>query len=102
MERVREESQKRKSEKRREEKGRKDKRGSMKRKSEAGARKGRKVGKTVFLPVICGPGGSKRRLAKVASAEPACQMKDKKLYAVVARSTFASQMHKTPTASEHF
>ena len=41
--------------------------------------------------MICGSGGSKSRLAKAAGAEPAGQMKDEKLHAVVARSTFASQ-----------
>ena len=49
-----------------------------------------KVGKsrnTVF-PMICGSGGSKSRLAKAAGAEPAGQMSDEKLHAVVARSTF--------------
>ena len=52
-----------------------------------------KVGKsrnTVF-PMICGSGGSKSRLAKAAGAEPAGQMRDEKLHAVVARSTFPSQ-----------
>ena len=50
-----------------------------------------KVGKsrnTVFFPVFCGAGGSKSRLAKAAGAEVACQMRDEKLHAVVARSTF--------------
>ena len=41
--------------------------------------------------MICGSGGSKSRLAKAAGAEPARQMRDKQLYAVVARSKFASQ-----------
>ena len=52
-----------------------------------------KVGKsrnTVF-PMIWGSGGSKSRLPKVAGAEPACQRRDEKLHAVVARSTFPSQ-----------
>ena len=35
-----------------------------------------------------GSGGSKSRLAKAAGAEPAGQMRDEKLHAVVARSTF--------------
>ena len=49
-----------------------------------------KVGKsrnTVCFPMICGSGGSKSRLAKAAGAEPAGQMRDEKLHAVVARST---------------
>ena len=53
-----------------------------------------KVGKSrnsVFFPMICGSGGSKSRLAKTAGAEPAGQMRDEKLHAVVARSTFPSQ-----------
>ena len=41
--------------------------------------------------MVCGPGGSKSRLAKAAGAEPAGQMRDEKLHAVVARSTFQSQ-----------
>ena len=41
--------------------------------------------------MICGSGGSKSRLAKAAGAEPAGQMRDEKLQAVVARSTFPSQ-----------
>ena len=41
--------------------------------------------------MICGSGGSKSRLAKAAGAEPAGQMSDEKLHAVVARSTFRSQ-----------
>ena len=52
-----------------------------------------KVGKsrnTVF-PMICGSGGSKSRLAKATGAEPAGQMRDEQLHAVVARSTFPSQ-----------
>ena len=41
--------------------------------------------------MIWGSGGSKSRLAKAAGAEPAGQMRDEKLHAVVARSAFASQ-----------
>ena len=41
--------------------------------------------------MIWGSGGSKSRLAKAAGAEPAGQMRDEKLHAVVARSTFRSQ-----------
>jgi len=41
--------------------------------------------------MICGPGGSKNRLAKAAGAEPSGQIRDEKLHAVVARSTFPSQ-----------
>ena len=41
--------------------------------------------------MICGSGGSKSRLAKAAGAEPSGQMRDEKLHAVVARSTFPNQ-----------
>ena len=52
--------------------------------------------------MICGSGGSKSRLAKAAGAEPAGQMRDEKLHAVVARSTFPSQNVQNTSASEHF
>jgi len=64
-----------------------------------------KVGKlrnTVFFPMICGSGGSKSRLAKAAGAEPAGQMRDEKLHAVVARSTFRSQNVQNTPFSDHF
>ena len=53
-----------------------------------------KVGKsrfTVFFPMICASRGSKSNLAKAAGAEPSGQMRNEKLHAVVARSTFPSQ-----------
>ena len=62
-----------------------------------------KVGKSRFavvFPMIC---GSRRNLAKAAGTEPAGQMRDEKLHAVVAGSTFRSQnvqMQSTP-GSEH-
>ena len=84
------------SEKRREEKRRSKKRKSQK-KEDPGARKGRKVPKH-----CCGCGGSKSRLAKAAGAEPAGQMRDEKLHAVLARSTFRSQKCKKLTVSDHF
>ena len=52
--------------------------------------------------MICGSGGSKSRLAKAAGAEPAGQMRDEKVHAVVARSTFASQNVQNTWVSEHF
>ena len=74
---------------------RKEERRSQKRKSQKkedpGARKGRKVAKHCVFPLICRSGGSKSRLAKAAGAEPAGQMRDEKVHAVVARSTFRSQ-----------
>ena len=57
-----------------------------------------KVGKsrnTVFFQ-------SKSRLAKAAGAEPAGQMRDEKLHAVVARSTFRRQNAQNTPASDHF
>ena len=52
--------------------------------------------------MICGSGGSKSRLAKAAGAEPAGQMRDEKLHAVVARSTFPSQNVQNTRWSDHF
>ena len=101
--RVREEKrieEKRREENRREEERRSKKRNSQK-KEDPGARKGRKVVKHRVWPKICGPGGSKSRLAKVAGAEPCGQMRDEKLHAVVARSKFPSQNVQNTSASEH-
>ena len=80
----------RRIEKRRAEERRSEKRKSEK-KEDPGARKGRKVAQHCVFPMICGSGGSKNRLAKAAGAEPAGQMRDEQLHAVVARSTFRSQ-----------
>ena len=59
--------------------------------------------------MICGSGGSKSRLAKAAGAEPSGQMKDAKVHAVVARSTFVSnrstfvsEKAKDTSRSDHF
>ena len=71
-------------------------------KEDPGARKGRKVAVHCVFPMICGPGGSKSRLAKAAGAEPAGQMRDDKLHAVVAQSTFPSQNVQSTPCSEHF
>ena len=57
---------------------------------------------TLCFPVICGPGGSKSRLAKAAGAQPAGQMRNKKLYAVLARSTFRSQNVQNTPGPDHF
>ena len=79
---------------------------SGKRKSQktedAGARKGRKVAQHCVFSMICGSGGSKSRLAKAAGAEPCGQMRDEKLHAVVARSTFPSQNVQNTQTSERF
>ena len=45
--------------------------------------------------MICGPGGSKSRLAKAAGAEPSGQMRDEKLHAVVHEAYFEVKMCKT-------
>ena len=71
-------------------------------KEDADARKGRKVAKHCVFPMICGSGGSKSRLAKAAGADPAGQMRDEKVHAVVARSTFPSQNVQNTPASDHF
>ena len=83
------------------EKRRSEKRKSQK-KEDPGARKGGKVAKHCVFPMIWGSGGSKSRLAKAAGAEPAGQMRDKKMGAVVARSTFRSQSIQNTSASELF
>ena len=71
-------------------------------KEDAGARKGRKVAINCVFPMIWGSGGSKSRLAKAAGAEPAGQMRDEKVHAVVARSTFPSQNAQNTPTSDHF
>ena len=71
-------------------------------KEDAGARKGREVAIHCVFPTICGSGGSKSRLAKAAGAEPAGQMRDEELHAVVARSTFGSKKAKSTSRSDHF
>ena len=82
------------------EESRSEKRKSQK-KEDADARKGRKVATPCF-PMICGSGGSKSRLAKAAGAEPSGQMRDEKVHAVVARSTFVSEKGKNTLRSDHF
>ena len=52
--------------------------------------------------MIWGSGGSKSSLAKAAGAEPAGQMRDEKVHAVVARSAFASQNVQSTPRSDHF
>ena len=76
--------------------------GESQKREDAGARKGREVAKHCVCPMICGSGGSKRRLAKAAGAEVAGQRRDEKLHAVVARSTFGSKKCQSTPFSEHF
>ena len=62
-----------------------------------------KVGKsrnTMFFQWF-GSGGSKSRLAKAASAEPSGEVRNEKLHAVVARSTFPSQNVQSTSCSDH-
>ena len=54
------------------------------------------------FPQICGSGGSKSRLTKAAGAEQSGQMRDEKVHAVVARSTFPSQNVQYTSAPKHF
>ena len=64
-----------------------------------------KVGKsrnTCVFPMICGSGGSQSRLAKAAGAEPAGQISDEKLHAIVVRSRFPSQNVQNTPVSDHF
>ena len=102
-----EESEKRREEERRSKRGEKRRRKKIKKrkspkKEDPSARKGRKVAKHCVFPMICGSGGSKSRLAKAAGAEPAGQMRDEKVHAVVARSRFQRQKCQNLTGSEHF
>ena len=76
--------------------------GESQKREDAGARKGREVAKHCVFPVFCGSGGSKSRLAKAAGAEVAGQMRDEKLHAVVARSTFGSKKCQNTSCSDHF
>ena len=94
--------EKRREEKRREEKKKEEQRRESQKKEDAGARKSRKVAKHCLFPMICGSGGSRSRLPRAAGAEPSGQMRDEKLHAVVARSTFPSQNVQTTSASDHF
>ena len=82
------------SEKRREEERRSQKRKSQK-KEDTGARKGMKVAKHCVVPMICGSGGSKSRLAKAAGAEPAGQIEMKKCTPLWCEAYFEVKMYKT-------
>ena len=75
-------------------------RGREKRRVEE-SRSEKKVAKRCVFPMICGSGGSKSRLAKAAGADPAGQMRDEKVHAVVARTTFPSQNVQNIPCSDH-
>ena len=57
---------------------------------------------TMFFQWFVAPEGRKSRLAKAAGAEPSGQMRNEKLHAVVARSTFGSQNAHNTSCSDHF
>ena len=70
---------------------RKEKKRSGKIREERRCRRAEKVGKsrfTMFVPMICGSGGSKSRLAKAAGAEPAGQMRGEKICTPLWREAF--------------
>ena len=93
----REESEKRREEKKRREKISVEKESEERRSRHAKRQESRE---TLCFPMICGSGGSKSRLAK-AAGEPSGQMRDEKLHAAVARSTFRSQNAQNTSASDH-
>ena len=76
--------------------------GESQKREDAGARKGREVAKHCIFPLFCGSGGSTSRLSKAAGAEPAGQMKDDQLPAVVARSTCGSQNVQNTSGPDRF
>ena len=92
------------SEKRREEKKKEDQRRERVRRKKMQVRE--KVKKSRETPcvfqLICGTRGSKSRLAKAARAEASRQMRDEKLHAAVARSTFRSENVQNRPTAEHF
>jgi len=89
-----------KSQRREEE--RRSKRESLRRKKIQAREKVGKSRNTCVFPMICGSGGSKSRLAKAAAAELCGQMRDEKLHADVARSTFPSQNVQSTPCSDMF
>ena len=87
-------------EKRREEERRSEKREDQRR--ERVRRKKMQVREKVIFPMIGGSGWSKSRLAKAAAAEPAGQMRDEELHAVVTRSILRSQNAQNAPMSGRF
>ena len=61
-----------------------------------------KVAKHCVFPMSCGSGGSKSRLAKAAGAETSGQMRQEKLHAVVACSTFLTEKWQNTSGSDDF
>ena len=76
--------------------------GESQKKEDAGARKGREVAIRNVFPMICGSGGSKSNLPKATGREPAGQLIDEKVHAIVARSTCRSQNVQNTPCSDHF
>ena len=86
-----------------EEKKREDQRGERVRRKKMQVRE--KIGKsrfTVFVQWFVAPEGRKVTSLKRRDAEPSGQMRNEKLHAVVARSTFPSQNAQSTSASEQF
>ena len=80
-----------------------DKRWRKSKREDAGARKGRKVANHCVFQWFGAPEARKvTSLYKAAGTEPAGQMRDGKLPAVVARSTFPSQNVQNTPFSNHF
>ena len=83
---------------RREGKKKENQRRDSRKKEDPGARKGGKVAKHCVFAMICGSS----RSAKGAGAEQSGQMRDEKLHAIAAPSTFASENAKNTSRLEHF
>ena len=81
--------------------GRVRERDRVRRKKMQVRKKDRKAAKHYVFPMICGSGESTSRLTKAAGGEPCGQMRDEKLHAVVARSTFPSQNVQNTPCSAH-
>ena len=65
------------------------------------ARNVSKVANRSVFPMICGSGGSTRRLATAAGAEAAVQQRHEKLHTAVARSTSSGQNVQNTPCSDH-
>ena len=86
----------RKEEKRREEKKKEDQKNKVSEERRSRCTKRWESRETLRFSNDLWLRGSKSRLAKAAGAVPAGQMRDEKLHAVAARSTFASEKLKAP------
>ena len=95
-------SQRREEKRREEERRKKIQKEKVSEERRPGAQTGRKVAKRSVFPMFCRSGVSKSRLAIAAGAEPAGRMRDEKLHAIVARSTFRSQNVQSTPGPDHF